>query len=674
MESEIVQLDDEKQESQEVLEEINEQIDLDSPINVHILKKHPLYKFLQVGVTYTIKKKYGLNLIEKQYAREATRQDLFAPCEDMPAAFFETAKRELRKQQRQQNKPTSNAGSSGGLDSINYEAVYANAKSVVDDLSLCLDRSGIMWYMDNGIFVYCDQTTIENALKEKFGAYAALNPRIKDAYKAAIRGEARKNFDLLDSTYGFEQPRDKVFFKTLCFDVRQQKEVEYNGPVFARAQFDPSDNEDTPNIDEQFRNTTDGDARTIKDIIAYCHLPTNPEKAIFVFHGAQDSGKSTNIKIMENYFGDKNSTSQSLSLVSSQSNRFAIGNLRNKIIIVYNESDKRDLAATSNLKAISGNDKLRGEKKGVDGQFDFVPIGKQFINTNYIPTVKDNTDKAFNSRMLIIDHPKTFPRTLLNREWRIPSNEYANLATYCYNRIKEWYEQGYIEIHNLALKTDERIKIYDVRSNPLISFFNERVEFDESVAHPEDSKYDCDKEPLFKAYNLFRQNKGLRQLEFNEIGTEVYNAFKGQTRYVIKQHSGDDRRRFYKGFRLKPAQQVLPKDEEANPTVAKKEDSNNITGITGGKIDSLYREPNNTPVQPVIEASPCSNPGFGHWLTDNTKTLQWLSDGVKISKEHAEEPIIKDALAKGILHNRDSDGYFLPKEQYAQFIGEAAYD
>ena len=124
----------------------------------------------------------------------------------------------------------------------------------------------------------------------------------------------------------------------------------------------------------------------------------------FLFHGAGANGKSTLLKGLTNFIGSHNIAT--LSLQKLESDRFATARLVGKLLNIYADLPAQHIAGSSIFKALTGGDRLLGERKFSDS-FEFQPFCRLVFSSNHYPTCRD-ASPAFFRRWVVLPFDKEF--------------------------------------------------------------------------------------------------------------------------------------------------------------------------------------------------------------------------------------------------------------------------
>lgn len=161
-----------------------------------------------------------------------------------------------------------------------------------------------------------------------------------------------------------------------------------------------------PEIDKFLEEILPQDrAAVIEELFGFCLEPGYRIKKAFALVGKPDTGKSTLLRLLEQFLGEKNCSAQSLQ--SFHSNHFSIANLDGKLANICADLPRNSLTDTSFFKQLTGQDLVPAERKYEQG-FEFYNRAKLIFSANRLPRSMDQSD-AFFVRWVIIDLPRPIP-------------------------------------------------------------------------------------------------------------------------------------------------------------------------------------------------------------------------------------------------------------------------
>ena len=143
---------------------------------------------------------------------------------------------------------------------------------------------------------------------------------------------------------------------------------------------------------------------TAIQFIGYClYHGNNYEKALLCVGGGSN-GKSTFLKILENFLGRQNVSHASLQDLNTE--RFATANLYGKMANIFADLKTEKVTNSGLFKAIVSGDMIRAQNKH-QNPFDFVSHAKLIFSTNEIPETEDKS-YAYFRRWIILFFDNVF--------------------------------------------------------------------------------------------------------------------------------------------------------------------------------------------------------------------------------------------------------------------------
>jgi putative DNA primase/helicase len=140
--------------------------------------------------------------------------------------------------------------------------------------------------------------------------------------------------------------------------------------------------------------------------MGYCLFPGYPSHHFFWLYGTGRNGKGVYSALLSAMIGKKNKASVTIQQLDGHQ-RFATVRLMGKLLNVIPEANSKDVIPTEVLKAITGEDMIGGERKGVQDPDDFINFAKFVIHSNEFPRIDDTSD-AFWDRAIPIPFNKKF--------------------------------------------------------------------------------------------------------------------------------------------------------------------------------------------------------------------------------------------------------------------------
>jgi putative DNA primase/helicase len=194
-------------------------------------------------------------------------------------------------------------------------------------------------------------------------------------------------------------PRDRIAVANgiLTLATRQLSPAspDFRSPVRISAIYDPA--AACPAIERFLHEVFPDGANLLYEVIGHLMVPENRQRA-FMFLGGGGNGKSTVLRLLNEFLGPQNISS--VSLHALEDNRFAAADLYGKLANVYADLDARALNATGVFKSITGGDPIRAEHKHRDA-FSFIATARLVFSANEAPPTHDSS-QAFFDRWIIV--------------------------------------------------------------------------------------------------------------------------------------------------------------------------------------------------------------------------------------------------------------------------------
>lgn len=264
----------------------------------------------------------------------------------------------------------------------------------------------------------------------------------------------------------------------------------------------------TPILDKYLSEWAGDKAHTLKQLLAFCTLPSYAIQRIFFLIGGGSNGKSTYLAVLRKFIGINNVCSAGFDEITDSNNKFATSALYKKTVCEMGETGFTSVKKTEVLKRLSsGQDLTKAEFKG-KGQFEFINYAKIVIASNSLPESHDKTD-GFYRRWIIIDFPNQFEekKDILKE---IPDKEYQNLALWSINELqnllreRKFYKEGSIA---------DRREEYEKRSDPLGDFI--RTNYEPSPA------FESEASTFYAEYEKYSVNRSIRVMSYRVWKAEM---------------------------------------------------------------------------------------------------------------------------------------------------------
>ncbi len=225
-----------------------------------------------------------------------------------------------------------------------------------------------------------------------------------------------------------------------------------------------------------------GDAdkiRYLQRIFGYCLTAENDlETCWFLYGKTTRNGKSTLVETISHMMGDYalSTTPEVLALKKNKDSRNASGDiarLDGARFLSVPEPPKKMLLDVATLKTLTGRDTIVARRL-YQAEFEFEPVFKLVINTNFLPIVSDET--LFNSnRVNVITFDRHFEPseqdTALKSKLRQRENV-SGILNWCLQGLRDYHELGLVPPDSVTAATEE----YRESSDKLGLFLSETME------------------------------------------------------------------------------------------------------------------------------------------------------------------------------------------------------
>jgi len=380
---------------------------------------------------------------------------------------------------------------------INYLKI---AKIFSEKYPIVYDKNHLFWFWNGHCYEMIDETDLLKIVNDISLFDGVINSKIKSQLLEAFRIEGRRRLEKL------KKPRkDWIVFLNGIFDLSTGEILKPSPEYFITSviphNIPESDSEETPTIDKLFKEWYPQNTELLYEICAYAMLDDYPIHRIFVLFGRGRNGKGTFIRFLKNLIGYKNCCSTDLyRLINS---RFETARLYKKKLALLGETDYKSIERSDIIKSLSGQDPIPAEFKNKPN-FDFENYAKIVIATNSLPPTRDRT-LGFYSRWIILKFEKVFNtnRDVLKD---IPEWEYENMCKKCVKILKNLLEKREFSGEG---SYEDKERLYEELSNPILIFLKERVEKDVDSYIP---KFEF-KEQL----EIFCRERGFRVMNDKEI-------------------------------------------------------------------------------------------------------------------------------------------------------------
>lgn len=263
------------------------------------------------------------------------------------------------------------------------------------------DTDELMVY-ENGIYVDA-RKTVRDFIHTIKGIDDSASKRIVEEIIEHIKARtgvereifnADKNYlPLKNGLYNFETKKLEDFDPAKCYTFQL--------PV----EFDPDATHEA--LDKFLVEVVDkGNLDLLQEVFGYCLYQGFPSHHFFWLYGGGRNGKGVYSALLRGMLGEENTANVSLIELDGH-HRFAPARLRGKLANIVPEANTKNGIATEILKAMTGEDMIGAETKGIQDQVKFVNTAKFLLHSNEFPTI-DDTSTAFWDRAVPVPFPNEF--------------------------------------------------------------------------------------------------------------------------------------------------------------------------------------------------------------------------------------------------------------------------
>lgn len=214
-------------------------------------------------------------------------------------------------------------------------------------------------------------------------------------------------------------------------------------------------------------------------VVGYTLTGSIDEQAIFVHHGSGANGKSVFMRVVRALAGTYGQSVPQSTLLAKSGEGIPndVARMVGKRLLITSETGAGKRLDDELVKRLTGGEEIsarfmRGE------YFEFTPVGKIHLMTNYLPNVGSGHGIA--RRLQDIGWDVTIPKEEQDKTLaeRIIAQELPGVLAWAVRGCLEWQQRGLDVPESVRQKTAEHI--YD--SDPLAQWLDERTDRDESVS------------------------------------------------------------------------------------------------------------------------------------------------------------------------------------------------
>jgi putative DNA primase/helicase len=182
----------------------------------------------------------------------------------------------------------------------------------------------------------------------------------------------------------------------------------------------------------------------VQKVIGYGLTGAVTEKALFLFHGDGNNGKTTLLETIRQMLGDYAGVVGIDSLMSTSQDSArerAIANLHRKRFVTASEAEAGQRFKEGTIKNLTGMGRLLGRHL-YSNSFEFDPEFKLFIDANHKPDIR-GTDEAIWVRVRLIPFTVTIPDADIDKDlWRKLRAELPGILAWAVQGCLRWQKEG----------------------------------------------------------------------------------------------------------------------------------------------------------------------------------------------------------------------------------------
>lgn len=361
-------------------------------------------------------------------------------------------------------------------------------------------------YQHEGYFKPDGVPWLESLVRNKFGE------EVQTGYISPIIKLMQVSTYCFDSV-AFEEDKDHIILESGALNIftRELKphSPEYRSLSRIPVKYDPEAK--CPRILAFLEDVCPHDIPSIQEWIGY-HLMKNYRfQKMVMLLGVGANGKSTLLLLVEAFLGKENVSN--VPLYQLTSNRFAPSELFGKLANIAPDISEDELERTGMLKALTGGDKIRAEKKHQNA-FYFFNHAKLAFSANKLPVSPDQS-QAFFRRWMIWEFNNVFDDERGNCDPNILDSlttreELSGLLNWALDGLDRLIKQGGF---SKSETTEEIRRKYERMAEPFTAFRENCLDEEPDG----EALYDH----VFTAHNAFCRNNGYISLTKTKLTQEL---------------------------------------------------------------------------------------------------------------------------------------------------------
>lgn len=253
---------------------------------------------------------------------------------------------------------------------------------------------------ESGVYIGDGLDTLGKAIQ------SALINRWKSSYAGEVVSyivtATKRNDEDVNKHHGLLNVRNGML--NLSSLILEQHDPSYLSLAQLPIDYDP--NADTTLIDTFLESVIPADTIPIFwESVGSCFIRSRySPKAVVIFIGPGDTGKSKLLEIVSRFFGLINIAA--ITLQSLADNRFASAELYGKLANIFSDLPSSEAQDAGRIKGLTGDDHISAERKFKES-FRFKNVARLFFSANHYPIIRA-ADQPFFNRMFVIPCEQRF--------------------------------------------------------------------------------------------------------------------------------------------------------------------------------------------------------------------------------------------------------------------------
>ncbi|MFT2014636.1 phage/plasmid primase, P4 family [Streptomyces sp. 796.1] len=237
-------------------------------------------------------------------------------------------------------------------------------------------------------------------------------------------------------------------------------------------------------------------------VVGYTLTASTQEQAMFIHHGDGANGKGVFMRVLMALLGDYAQSVPRSTLLAKQSDGIPndVARMVGKRLLATTETSAGKRLDDELVKQLTGEDPMSARFMRAEF-FDFRPVGKIHLATNYLPNVGGGHGIA--RRLQDIGWDVTVPpnRRVPKLDEKIMASEAAGVLNWAIAGCIEWQQRGL----DVPAAVQEKTREHLANSDPMVMWMDEQTV-------PEGAEYSTETGLLYANYKLWSEASGMRPM------------------------------------------------------------------------------------------------------------------------------------------------------------------